>query len=223
MSSHPQPAPRLFRLGFWSGLLLIAPQMSAAAQVSVSVQGGVHAARIDRPERVLQQPGQRTWIEGAAGEATTFGLRFSTWLSTRWGLDGGVAWSRNRSWQGSVGGAPPDFQTHTIFSSATVRARLSAPDSRWGLQVGAGPALIFHAGSGSSLLARNTDVGALVNVGGSLRLDPRLALTLDAHEYLFSSRFAEPYTSPLGGAPLPAGSRLRHEFVVLAGFSWRTH
>ena len=196
--------------------------MPAAAQVSVSVQGGVHAARIDRPERVLQQPARGTWIEGAAGEATAFGLRVGAWFSNRWGLDGGLAWSRNRSWQGSVGGTPPDFQTHTIFSSATVRAQLTAPDSRWGLQVGAGPALIFHAGSGSSLLARSSDVGALVNIGGSVRLDPRLALTLDAHEYLFSSRFAEPYT-PLVGAPLPAGSRFRREFVLLAGFSWRTH
>lgn len=222
MSSHLPPSARLLRLSFWSGLLLTVPLMSVAAQVSVSAQGGVHAARTERPERLLQQPTRGTWMEGAPGEAPAFGFRLGTWLSSRWGIDGGVAWSRNRSWQGSVGGSIPDFQTHTIFSSATVRAQLTAPDSRWGLQVGAGPALIFHAGSGSSLLARSTDVGALVNVGGSLRLDPRLALTLDAHEYLFSSRFAEPYT-PLVGAPLPAGSHFRREFVLLAGFSWRTH
>jgi len=222
MSSHPALGPGLFRFSLWSSLLLSAPLMPAAAQVSVSLQGGVHAARIDRPERALEQPARGTLMEGAAGEATTFGLRLGTWLSNRWGLDAGMAWSRNSSWQGSAGGTPPGFHTHTIFSSATIRARLTAPDSRFGLQVGAGPALVFHAGSGTSLLARNTDVGALLNIGGSVRLDPRLALTLDAHEYLLSSRFAEPYT-PLVGAPLPAGSRFRREFVLLAGFSWRTH
>jgi hypothetical protein len=223
MSSHLLSGSRLFPLGFWSSLLFTTPLMPAVAQVSVLVQGGVHAARLDRPERMLRQATRGTWIEGTAGEATTFGLRLGTWLSSRWGVDAGLAWSRNRSWQGSVGGTPPDFETHTIFSSVTARARLTPPDSRWGLQVGAGPALMLHAGSGRSLLTRNTDVGALVNIGGSLQLDPRLALTLDAHEYLFSSRFAEPYTPVLGGAPLPAGSRFRREFVLLAGLFWRAH
>jgi hypothetical protein len=217
---------------FWfylapSLLLLAAPLVPAAAQVEISVQGGIHAARLDRPERAVFNPGDGIAIEGAKGEASTFGLRLSKWLSNRWGVDGGFALSRNRSWQGSVSiptglGIASDFQTQTIFSSATLRGRITAPNSRFGLIVGAGPALIFHRGSGSSLLARNTDLGGLVDVGGSVRLSSRLAFTLNAQQYMFRSRFAAPYPGQFVGDPVqPAGSQFRHEFVILGGLAWR--
>jgi len=46
---------------------------------------------------------------------------------------------------------------------------------------------------------------------------------LDAQQYLFSSPFDAPYTPHLGTAPAPAhASGLRHDFVVLAGFAWRS-
>lgn len=208
-------------------LLLAVPLIPAAAQVEISVQGGIHAARLDRPERAVFNPGDGIAIEGAKGEASTFGLRLGKWLSNRWGINAGVALSRNRSWQGSVSiptglGIASDFQTQTIFSSATLSARITAPNSRFGLIVGAGPALIFHRGSGNSLLARNTDLGGLVDVGGSVRLSSRLAFTLDVQQYLFSSRFAEPYAGQFVGDPIqPAGSKFRHEVVLLAGLSWR--
>lgn len=209
-------------------LLLATPLVSAAAQVEISVQGGIHAARLDRPERTLIQSGEIA-IEGAKGEASTFGLRLGKWLSNRWSVDGGFALSRNRSWRGSVSiptglGTASDFQTQTIFSSATLRARITAPNSRFGLTVGAGPALIFHRGSGNSLLARNTDLGGLVDVGGSVRFSSRLAFTLDVQQYLFSSRFDEPYPGQFLGEPIqPAGSQFRHEFVILAGVAWRAN
>ncbi len=76
MSLHLAGIARSFRSCCAPSLLLLAvPLLPAAAQVVVSVQGGVHAARLDRPERVLVQPGQGIAIEGAKGEATTFGLR----------------------------------------------------------------------------------------------------------------------------------------------------
>jgi hypothetical protein len=228
MSIHPVAIARPFWFHVASSLLLLAaPLVTAAAQVEISVQGGIHAARLDRPERDLIQPGDGIAIEGAKGEATTFGLRLGKWLSNRWGVDGGFALSRNRSWQGSVSipvglGIASDFQTQTIFSSATLRARITAPESRFGLIVGAGPALIFHRGSGNSLLARNTDLGGLLDVSGSVRLSSRLAFTLDLQQYLFSSRFAQPYPGQFVGDPIqPAGSQFRHEFVILAGVAWR--
>jgi hypothetical protein len=214
---------------FWSYLalsllFLLAPLVSAAAQVEISVQGGIHAARLDRPERAVVQPTEGISLEGAKGEATTYGLRAGGWLSDRLGVEGGLALSRNHSWNGGapIGIASEEFETQTLFSSATLRARITSPESRWGLIVGAGPALIFHRGSGSSLLARNTDLGGLVDVGGSVRLSSRLAFTLDAQQYLFSSRFAQPYAGQFVGDPIqPAGSEFRHEFVILAGLAWR--
>jgi len=229
MSTHPAlTRPFGFRVAS-TLLLLVTPLVSAAGQVEVSVQGGIHAARLDRPERNVIDPGGGVAIEGARGEASTLGLRLGKWLSNRWGVDGGFALSRNRSWQGSVSiptglGTASDFQTQTIFSSATLRARITAPNSRFGLIVGAGPALILHRGSGNSLLTRNADLGGLVDLGASVRLSSRLAFALDLHQYLFSSSFAEPYPGQFVGDPVrPAGSQFRHEFVILAGITWRAN
>ena len=203
-------------------LLLCIPIRPAAAQVLISVQGGVHAARLDRPERAVLAPGGGIAQQGSQGEASALGLRVGYWLSNRWGIDGGFVRSRNRAWIGSTAFGVEDFESRVIFTSATLRARLSAPQSRWGLSVGAGPALIFHEGSGTSLLTRNTDLGGLVDIVGSLGVSSHLALTLNLQEYLFSSSFAEPYEGQFVGDPIqPAGSRFRHEFVILAGFSWR--
>ena len=88
--------------------------------------------------------------------------------------------------------------------------------------MGAGPAVIFHGGSGTSLLTRNTDIGGLVDVAGSIGVGSRLAITLNLQQYLFASSFAEPYRGQFLGDPVrPAGSQFRHEFVVLTGISWR--
>jgi hypothetical protein len=206
--------------------LLSIPIHPAAGQVSLSVQGGVHAARLGRPERAVLDPGGGIALQGGNGEASALGLRVGYWLSRRWGIDGGIVKSRNLAWNGSApfGLLAEQFETRIVFTSATFRARLSAPQSRWGLSVGTGPALIFHEGSGTSLLTRNTDIGGLIDIAGSLGVSSRLALTLNLHQYLFSSSFAEPYEGQFVGDPIqPAGSRFRHEFVILAGLTWRVH
>jgi len=204
-------------------VLFSLPLTPAVSQMDVSLQGGVHAARLDRPERAVVDRLEGLGLQSAKGEATTLGLRIGGWFSDHWGVDGGLALSTNRSWNG---GAPfgiltDQFENQTVFASATLRAR-TPPGSRWGLVLGAGPALIFHRGSGSSLLTRNTDIGGLVDAGGSVRLSSRLAFTLNLQQYLFGSSFAEPYAGQFLGDPIqPAGSRFRHELVVLAGVAWR--
>jgi hypothetical protein len=205
-------------------VLLSIPVHHAAAQVLISVQGGVHAARLDRPERAVVVPGAGIALEGGKGEATTFGIRIGGWLSERWGFDGGIAVSNNHSWNG---GAPfglmvEEFETRMVFTSATIRARLTSPLSGLGLNIGAGPAIVFHGGSGTSLLTRNTDIGGVVDIAGSVRVSSRLAVTLNLQQYLFASSFAESYTGQFLGDPVqPAGSRYRHEFVILTGITWR--
>jgi hypothetical protein len=223
--SVPTISPGRLKAVFASSFLfLVFPLVPAGAQVSISVHGGVHAARLDRPERAVLVPGAGIALEGGKGEATTFGVRVGGWLSHRWGIDGGIAVSNNHSWNG---GAPfglmvEEFETRTVFTSATVRARLTSPTSRLGLNIGAGPALIFHGGSGTSLLTRNTDLGGLVDVAGTVGVGSRLAVTLSLQQYLFASNFAQPYTGQFVGDPVrPAGSQFRHEFVVLTGLSWR--
>src|SRR5918997_967962 len=223
MSMHLAPVTRRLSTLFIPGLLLVAvPLAPVIAQVVVSIQGGVHAARMDRPERAVLGPDGGIGQQGGQGEASALGLRVGHWLSNRWGIEGGFVRSRNRAWSGATAFGVERFETRIIFSSATFRARLSGPESRWGLSVGAGPALIFHEGSGTSLLTRNTDVGGLIDLVGSLGVSSRLALTLNLHQYLFSSSFAQPYEGQFVGDPVqPAGSRFRHEFVILAGLAWR--
>jgi hypothetical protein len=50
----------------------------------------------------------------------------------------------------------------------------------------------------------------------------RIPARLDAQHYLFSDPIGDGYTPHLGTTPLRAsGARLRHDFVLLAGVSWR--
>ncbi len=197
---------------------------SAGGQVTVTLHGGIHAGRPAQAERATDQAGARVSAEGGAGEATTAGARVGYALTDRWTLDGGAAWSRSTSWEGSVGRPLPAFETRTLFTSATLEARLTDPDARIGLVAGGGPALIFHSGSGAVVPARQTDIGAVLTVGGIMRLDSRFSVRLDAQQYLFSSRMGESYSPMLGGTPAePSGTRFRHDFVMLAGLSWHSH
>ena len=125
MSTHVAAVACRFRILLAPFLLLSSiPNDPAAAQVLISVHGGVHAARLDRPERAVLVPGAGIALEGGKGEATTFGVRVGGWLSDRWGIDAGMAVSNNHSWNG---GAPfglmvEEFETRTVFTSATLRA-----------------------------------------------------------------------------------------------------
>jgi hypothetical protein len=209
------------RAGLAGAILAGWPLAAAAQHVELIMQGGFHAARLGRPERALEQPAHDISLQSAPGEATALGVRLSTPIDGRWLWDAGLVWSRNRSALGSVGRAAPAFETHTLFTSATVRARLTPADTRLGLSLGAGPALVLHQGSGSSLLARQADLGAVLSLAGMLSLDGRLGFRLDAQEYLFSSTFRDSYAPPFTGALVQAaGPQFRHEFVLLAGLSW---
>jgi hypothetical protein len=192
----------------------------AAAQVEVTVHGGVHldvsSAGGHGLERAERPPGARS----LPGEATTAGTRLAVDLSRRWQLDGGVAWSRSSTWEGAVSRTLPSLEAQTLFFSTTVQGWLTEPDARFGLMAGAGPAVIVQRGYGAAD-ERTANVGGLLTFGGVMRLDRQFSVRVDAQQYLFSSAFEEPYTPHLGTAPEQA-SRLRHDFVVLAGFSWRS-
>lgn len=219
-TDHSRAAARRALLASVLGLFAV-PHAGQAQSVEITVLGGVHAARLDRPERVLEQPARDVSLQSAPGEATALGLRVTSPLSGRWLWDAGLVWSRNRSARGTVGRAAPAFETHTLFTSATVRGRLTSPAARVGVTAGAGPALVLHQGSGTSLLARQADLGAVLSLAATLSFDGRLGLRLDAQQYLFSSTFRDSYAPPFTGALVQAaGPQFRHEFVLLAGLTW---
>jgi hypothetical protein len=194
----------------------------AAAQVEITLHGGLHSSGLPGIRQGLEQPASRTGSNRVLGEATTAGLRLGVCLSDRWELDGGVAWSRSSNWEGAVSRVVPSFESRTLFVSSTVQGWLTQPGSRFGVFAGAGPALIFERGYGTATEQR-TNLGGVASFGAVMRLDRRFSVRLDAQQYLFSSTFTDTYTPHLGTAPMPQhASRLRHDFVVLAGFSWRS-
>ncbi len=201
------------------GLSLAA--IPAAAQVEVTVHGGLRRG-LEGARYHRDQPSPRTAPGRVLGEATTAGVRLGFCLSDRWQLDGGVAWSRNSNWEGAVSRSLPSFEARTLFVGSTVQGLLTQPGARLGIFAGAGPALIFERGYGTTADER-TNLGGMLTFGAVLRLDHQFSVRLDAQQYLFSSTFEDTYTPHLGTAPLPEhASRLRHDFVLLAGFSWRS-
>lgn len=203
-------------------LLLSLSAIPAAAQLELTVQGGLHTGGAGGTRHGLEQPKRAAGPSRLLGEATTAGARLGVDLSERWQVDGGAAWSRSSNWEGAVSRALPSFEAQTLFLSSTVQGWLTQPGSRFGVLAGVGPALIFQRGEGTST-TQQTNLGGMVSLGGVMRLDHRFSVRIDAQQYLFSSTFDGSYTPHLGTAPAPEhASRLRHDFVVLAGFSWRS-
>ncbi len=206
-----------------TAVLLVAAPVALSGQVVITVQGGVHLGGVEPPAQSLQQAtaSRATGGRGVTGEATSAGTRIGVGISRDWILDGGVAWSHNSSRSASVGQPTPPIGPRTLFASSTIQTRLTNPANRLMLLGGVGPALIFERGDGTPA-TRHTNVGGLATLGAVLRLDTRTALRLDAQQYFFSGGIADSYTPHLGTTPLrSADARARHDFVLLAGFSWR--
>jgi hypothetical protein len=204
-------------------LLLSLTAIPAAAQVELTVHGGLHMGGVGATRHALEPPTRAAAGHSRLlGEATTAGARLGICLSDRWQLDGGVAWSRSSNWDGAVSRTLPSFEAQTLFLSSTVQGWLTQPWARLGVVAGAGPAMIIQRGHGTST-TRQTNLGGMVTLGGVMRLDHRFSVRIDAQQYLFSRAFDDSYTPHLGTAPAPEhASRLRHDFVLLAGFSWRS-
>lgn len=211
-----------YRSGLALSLVLSLTAGPAAAQVEVTVHGGLHLDAAAGARYGLEQAERPRGARRLPGEATTAGTRLAVDLSHRWQLDGGVAWSRSSTWEGMVSRTLPSMDAHTLFFSSTLQGWLTEPEGRLGVVAGLGPAVIVQRGYGLPD-AQQTNVGGLLTFGGVMRLDRQFSVRLDAQQYLFSSAVDDPYTPHLGTAPSPAhASRLRHDFVVLAGFSWRS-
>jgi hypothetical protein len=202
-------------------LPLLAPA-ALRAQVVITAQGGVHLGGVGPTQSLQQASASRAaGTRGVAGEATTAGARVGMGISRDWILDGGVAWSHSSSRSSSVGQSTPPIGARTLFASSTIQTRLSNPASRLILIGGVGPALVFERGDGTAA-TRRTNIGGLATLAAVLRVDTRTALRLDAQQYLFSGDIGGTYLPHLGTtAPRAAGARVRRDFVLLAGISWR--
>ena len=197
--------------------LLPAAPLSALSQTEVTVLTGVHFDRVDRPDRHLDHPTGGQMVS-SSGEAPAIGLRLTHWLRPRVALEGEVALSRNRSWHGSSPFPRPDFHTEKVFTSVRLAIRTSSTD-RVQLDLGAGPAFVFHGGTGESYLDRDVNVGAVLALGARIRFDDRLAVRLSGLGIYYGSRYTQPYQE-VDGSVLGAARWSRRTAVVLAGLSY---
>jgi hypothetical protein len=202
--------------------LLSLAAIPAAAQVEITIHGGLHGGGAAAVHHAREQQAARPRSSGRLlGEATTAGARVAVAISEQWQLEGGAAWSRNSNWEGAVSRALPSVEDRTLFLSGTLQGWLTEPGSRIGVVAGAGPALIRESRRGTST-TRHVNLGGLVSVGGVMRLDRRFSVRMDAQQYLFSSPLDRSYAPHFGGSSSSQpSSSLRHDFVILAGFSWR--
>ncbi|HEX9106024.1 MAG TPA: hypothetical protein VF832_02320 [Longimicrobiales bacterium] len=188
---------------------------------TITVQAGIHADRLDRPERVDVQGAGGDMVSEAfsrPGEAPTVGLRATRWLTGHLGIDVGTALAHNSSWNGSWGQAEPTFRKLTLFSSLAPVWRVFAPGAEVQLQLGAGPTLVTHMGTGESLLTKGTDVGGMALADGSVRLSRKLQLVLGAQNYRFSSTFVDAgFRRPDGTYTYAARTVSRSEWVISTG------
>jgi hypothetical protein len=201
-------------------LALLPAAKPAAAQVEITVHGGfVTGTDAVRHARERSPDSRGRSSTRLLGEATTAGARVGVGVSERWSLDGGIAWSRSSNREGAVSRALPSVESETLFLSSTMQGWLTPTDGRLGVVAGLGPAMIVQRARGSSS-GQRTNVGGVLSLGGVMRLDHQFSVRLDAQQYLFSRPFEE-YTPHLGAVPRHRSS-LRHDFVLLAGFSWRS-
>jgi hypothetical protein len=217
------PVSRRFAPALLPALLDLAGlPLSAAAQVERTLQGGMRLGATGVPGHAREQGSSRpAGARAAVGEATTAGARIGVDLSERWLLDGGLAWSHSTSRDGA--GANRSRRSGPAPCSPPRPCRPGSPTRRpaaAGRRSGAGAHLRARDGTGAT---RRTNVGGLATVAGRAAARHRLSIRLDAQQYWFSAAIGDSYTPHLGTTPVrPSGAALRHDFVLLAGISWRT-
>jgi hypothetical protein len=178
-----------------------------------TAQGGFHFDRVGRPERFAPDAdGYGRY--SSPGEAPAIGLRGTYWMNRFLGFDLGATISQNRSWAGSANENSPDFAKQTVFTSATIALRSGSPTRRLQAQFRFGPAGVFHAGSGESVLARQVDVGVTAALSTYMRVSNRLQLGVELQNYTFQSHY-ESWQLFGGGHVFGEDHRTRYEFVLL--------
>lgn len=153
-------------------------------------------------------------IDDAGGTAehevgVVFGARVGRWWPGGLGVEGGLAYALS-----DVSAAVPGLLAASDAASVflvSVKALY-----RFGL---AARAVTFHIGGGGAWVSRGgdayegtrgtADLGAVANVGASITLGPRLAIRLDAEDYITSARFEADLDQ--------TESKLQNDLVLSAG------
>jgi opacity protein-like surface antigen len=189
-------------------LLSVTVVADALAQAELSLHAGVHFDRVDHPDRILTDG--NSVVLATKGDATVLGARAGYWFHPALGVQLDLSRSSNSSWarvptstprvvtfsgSGTIPSPSPadpsDFVNRTTYLSVRGIVR-TAPGGSFQLYAAAGPALIVHGGSGTSLLSRSTDPGGVLEAGFRVRVARRVGVELAVSNYLYDSRFIGP-------------------------------
>lgn len=204
-------------LVLWLGVLPTA----LAAQVELTVRGGVHVDRTPEHDRVVTERGAAMYA--GSGEASAFGAQVAWWHRPALGFEFDVSRSSNSSWSGSTPLPPPPFANRTTYLSARVVVRTSPAGAIQGA-LAAGPAAMLYGGTGTNLRTRDVDLGGVLEASARVRLIHHLAFELAVSNYFYGSSYvAEGTEIVLQDQRGTARSLFRHDVLVLPGlvYTWR--
>jgi Outer membrane protein beta-barrel domain len=204
-------------LGLASAICLV-PALSAWAQlVEVAPFVGVVAPLSNVIEQEDPLFGE---LAGGHEVGPMFGGRVTLWFTDRLGLEGHAAYALSDGRVEQNGepmecadlGFPDDCLDASIFfGAAKLLYQLGRPDGLVLAHIGGGPAVIDRSGNAyDGYEEGRTDIGAVLNLGVSFKVAPRISIRVDAEDYISSAKFTD-----RGGNE--TDSELQNDLTVTAG------
>ncbi len=205
-------SPRQYYQSAIAALALLMTPGIAAAQFELNAGYGFTNRQNDRPRRTFTD--SVTDITDSPGEATTVWLRGSYWITDEVAVVASGTYMWDTSFFGGGLVPLPDFQINTTYLDGRIVYAPFGHEAGLGLELGFGPALILHGGTGLSELGRQTDVG--ISLSGAIRIHITggLGMLLDSQLHWYSSQFGATSTSP-------AVSESQRDWTLSVGIGWR--
>ena len=191
--------------------LLMAP-CAVAAQFDLSAGYGITERVNERPRRTLTD--SFADLTDSPGEGTTVWLRGSYWFAEKMAVQASGTYMWDTSFSGGGRVPLPDFQVNTTYLDARVIYAPFGSLADLGLEVGIGPAIILHGGTGSSLLSRQTDIGISFSGAARVRIAGGFGAQADGQIHWYSSQF-----KAIGN--VPATSESQRDWTLSLGVGWR--
>ena len=172
--------------------LLIIPSW-ATAQLHLSAGYGFTHRQNERPRRTGSDFGNAQ-IDNP-GEAQTIWFRGGYWFAEKLAVEASATYMWDTSFGGGGLTPLPELQVNTTYLDGRIVYSPFGHQGGLGLNLGIGPSLILHGGSGSSELSRQTDVGLSFLGAVRVRVTGGLGILADTQLHWYTARFTTANTS----------------------------
>lgn len=194
--------------------LLAGPALAQQVAAELSGFGGVYLPVTDwqYSDEVAEAEG---FTEAVSQQSTAvlFGARLTLWLTEVFGVEAGFAYALSDIeleatipgvGKENICGREIDGRSFTCDASmwlASVKGLYRfapEPAGIWAIHLGGGLALISHSGDAFEGTEGTTDMGGVVDIGATFDLAPKVAIRLDAEDYLYLAKYKEQFGEDLG-------------------------